>query len=128
MSDRNGHGPHQPRVADSGRDWSGGETGPPVLPPVDLGQIAGMLRRQIWLLVAGLVVGTGLAIYLVRPEPLSYSARSAVRVNYDRRSFTGGIADDPAMDPSLGANPIQSQLQVLTSETVLSSVVDGFGL
>jgi polysaccharide biosynthesis transport protein len=103
--------------------------GEPVLASVDLRQIYGMARRQLWLLVGGLLVGAGLAVYRVSPETTSYTARSSVTVVNERRSCTRGLAGPPALDPMLGASdPIQSQIQILQSETVLRAVVEEHGL
>jgi polysaccharide biosynthesis transport protein len=126
---------HQSPRSPAEREYGGRRLGPavaseePVLTTFTLRQLLGLLRRQRWLLIAGFLAGVGFAFYLLPPHESTYSAQSSVRLVYERRALTSGIAGDPALDAGLGAsNPIESQIQVLQSETVLTEVVNTLGL
>ena len=92
---------------------------------VRLNELIRTLRRHLWLVLgvaAGAVAATGYVAYRVGPV---YRAVAVIRLADSRRALTGGVVEDPG-DGGAGrfADPLLSQVQLLTSRTVAGSVVD----
>ena len=89
------------------------------------------MRR--WPIIAGvMLLSTAYTLNSVRNERPQYRSRATVRLVDASRAMAGDMADRSAMSAqmpfSAGADPIQSQLQVLQSEAVASTAVDVKGL
>lgn len=91
---------------------------------VGLGEILAMLRRHVRLVlgvVAVTVVAAGIVAYVTPPV---YRAVALIRLWDPRRALTGGVVNDPATTDERFADPLLSQVQLLTSRTVAGAVVD----
>src|SRR5438309_10613879 len=95
------------------------------LSTVRLEELVSTLRRHLRLVVgvvATALAATGVVAYLTEPV---YSAVAVIRLSDPRRALTGGVVDDPG--PSADerfADPLLSQVELLTSGTVAGAVVD----
>jgi polysaccharide biosynthesis transport protein len=93
---------------------------------VHLNDLIWALRRHLRLIlaVAALAVAaTGYLAYRVGPM---YRAVAVIRLSDPRRSLTGGVVDDPAdrAEARFAADPLLSQVQLLSSRLVAGAVVD----
>jgi succinoglycan biosynthesis transport protein ExoP len=101
-------------------------------PPADsagLREYLAIVRRQIWLVLAVLLLAVGASIYNVMKAPARYRAISTVRLTDPTRSMTGSMNTMPYQG-SIGRETdlLQSQIQILTSQTVAAAAVDMNGL
>jgi capsular exopolysaccharide synthesis family protein len=91
---------------------------------VGVGDVLAMLRRHGRLvvgIVAITVVAAGIVAYVIPPV---YRAVALIRLWDPRRALTGGVVDDPATTDERFADPLLSQVELLTSRTVAGAVVD----
>jgi capsular exopolysaccharide synthesis family protein len=91
---------------------------------VGVGDVLAMLRRHVRLvigIVAITVVAAGIVAYVIPPV---YRAVALIRLWDPRRALTGGVVDDPATTDERFADPLLSQVELLTSRTVAGAVVD----
>ena len=92
---------------------------------VSLEELLSTLRRHVWLVLgvaAVAVAATGFVAYTTGPV---YRAVAVIRLSDPRRALTGGVVEDPG--PSADerfADPLLSQVELLTSGTVAGAVVD----
>lgn len=89
---------------------------------VDLTWLTGAARRQLWVILAGIILGAALAVaYSVTALPL-YTATT--RLLIDPRARVSSGVSDRAVDP--GA--VESQIAVIKSEKVATSVAEELDL
>lgn len=93
--------------------------------PVSLPVVIGALRRRLWLVLATAAIGAGLAWYWVQSTPTTYTSTAVLLLKDARRALTGTLAGS-ASDQLGGRmlDPVQSQVEILTSRTIASEVVD----
>jgi tyrosine-protein kinase Etk/Wzc len=89
----------------------------------------GVLRRQIWIVLAAVAICLGAASWLVMSAPARYTATAVVRLADARRAMTGG-QEGGAYEQVLGreTDVLLSQIQVMMSRQVASDVVRREGL
>jgi capsular exopolysaccharide synthesis family protein len=92
---------------------------------ITLRDVLRALRRRWWLVVAAVCVTTAGAVYLVHTTRTTYASSAVVRLKDSRKALTGGLAGG-AGDQFGGRvlDPVQSQVEVLTSRTVAAQVAD----
>lgn len=91
---------------------------------VGLDELLSTLRRHGRLVlgvVAVAVAAAGFVAYVTGPV---YRAVAVIRLSDPRRAFTGGVVNDPARGDERFADPLLSQVELLTSRTVAGAVVD----
>src|SRR5947209_8708615 len=92
---------------------------------VGLEELLSTLRRHVWLVLgvaAVAVAATGFVAYTTGPV---YRAVAVIRLSDPRRALTGGVVVDPALSADERfADPLLSQVELLTSRTVAGAVVD----
>jgi len=96
---------------------------------INVREILALLRRNLWLLIACIVVfGVG-AFYLASKQAPQYRATAIIRLKNEREALAGGI-DGAMADQMLGRSidPLLSQMEVMRSRTVAWAVIDSLGL
>jgi len=91
---------------------------------VGVDELLAILRRHVRLVLgvtAITVVAAGVLAYVIEP---TYRAVALIRLWDPRRALTGGVVDDPARADERFADPLLSQVELLTSRTVAGAVVD----
>lgn len=92
---------------------------------VRLEELLSTLRRHVRLVLgvtAAAVAATGYLAYTRGPV---YSAVAVIRLSDPRRALTGGVVEDPALSGDARfADPLLSQVELLTSRAVAGGVVD----
>ena len=94
------------------------------LAPLDLRQIVAILRRRIWLILGVAALGAAGAAYLAFTSAPIYQANGVIRLTESRQRLTGGLTGPAESRPMLSADPLLSQIAILTSRAVVSNVVD----
>jgi tyrosine-protein kinase Etk/Wzc len=96
---------------------------------IRLGEYVTALRRYAWLVIGAMALCAAVAVYRIRSQPAVYMASASVRLSDSRPALTGGLGEVQA-DRPLGTwtDPLLTQIQVLKSRSVLSSVVDRSGM
>lgn len=94
------------------------------LAPMDLRQILGILRRRIWIILAITALGAGVAAYFALTAVPVYEAKAVIRLADDRRQLTQGLLGPAEDRPGLTADPVLSEIAVLTSRAIAGHVVD----
>jgi tyrosine-protein kinase Etk/Wzc len=94
------------------------------LAPLDLRQILAILRRRIWWILGIAMLGAGAAAYLAFTAKPVYQATGTIRLTENRQRLTGGLTGQPDARPLLSADPLLSQIAILTSRGVVGAVVD----
>ena len=101
--------------------------GPAEGPPagITLSDILGALRRRWWIVALLVTLTTGLATWLVHVSRTNYASNAVLRLKDSRRALTGGLAGG-ASDQLAGRviDPVQSQVEILTSRSLAAQVVD----
>ena len=116
------------------REMQGHSPGYPEAYPEPPGDSAGLreylaiVRRQLWLVLAVLTVAVGWSVYKVSQIPARYRAVSTVRLADQSRGLTGGLPRPYEGSFSRETDMLQSQIQILTSQTVASAAVEMSGL
>jgi polysaccharide biosynthesis transport protein len=88
-----------------------------------------IVRRQIWLVIAVVIIVVGPTVYSVMKAPPRYRAVSTIRLADDsRRSFAGDMATSPYDVVGRETDILQSQIQILTSQAVGDEAVRTSGL
>jgi len=77
--------------------------------------------RLVLTVVTITVVAAGVLAYVMEPV---YRAVALIRLWDPRRALTGGVVDNPATTDERFADPLLSQVELLTSRTVAGAVVD----
>ena len=99
----------------------------PVL--VNLREPLAVLRRHLWLVGAITATVVGIVGYLGYASVPSYSAVAVIRLSDPRRALTGGVAEGPTgFLPGTSADPLLSQVALLTSRTVAGVVADSMSI
>lgn len=100
--------------------------GPQTEPVLDLRFLFGVMRRQLWLIVATVVVAVAIALVLFSMTPPTYESNARVVLDSPRLDPFG----DEAIFTGIGQdNPeIESQMQVIRSEYTLAQVVERLDL
>jgi capsular exopolysaccharide synthesis family protein len=92
---------------------------------VGLAELFSTLRRHVWLVVgvaAATAAAAGFVAYTTGPV---YRAVAVIRLSDPRRALTGGVVEDPALSADERfADPLLSQVELLTSRAVAGAVVD----
>ena len=94
------------------------------LAPLDLRQMLAILRRRIWWIVGAAVLGAAGAAYLAFTAKPVYQATGTIRLTENRQRLTGGLTGQVESRPMLSADPVLSQIAILTSRAVVGAVVD----
>lgn len=94
------------------------------LAPLDLRQILAILRRRIWWILAFALLGGGAAAYMAHNAKPIYQATGTVRLTENRQRLTSGLTGQTEARPLLTADPLLSQIAILTSRGVVGGVVD----
>jgi len=94
-----------------------------------LREYVAIVRRQIWLVLAVLLLAVGFTVYSVMQTPALYRAVSTIRLADTRRALAGDNAGS-AYEGLVGreTDVLQSQIQVLTSQSVAAEAVQQSGL
>lgn len=103
------------RPVDSAQTAPGVDGGPP------LGQ---MILRRKWLLLFGLALGAGLGYLYFTQQPPVYQSGVRILVSQNRPP----LGAEPGQSGASAATDLATQCVALTSEVVLISAVDNFGL
>jgi len=126
--------PFQPRNVPSPRDPGFPRTpaeGYPEVPVESTGikDYLGIVRRQLWVVLAIVAVCLGLTSWIVLRAPDKYMANAVVRLADTRRAMTGN-AEGGSYEQVLGreADVLLSQVQVLQSRQIAGDAVDRAGL
>ena len=92
---------------------------------VRLEELLMVLRRHVWL-VLGVVAAVLVAIgYLAVAAAPVFRGVAVIRLSDPRRALTSGVVDGPSSGADGGsADPLLSQVTLLTSRTVAGAVVD----
>ncbi len=97
-------------------------------PPVSantLRDLLASLRRHVWLILGITGLTTGVAVYIVKSETVNYASSAVIRLKDTRRALTGSLGGGPV--EGFGGrvvDPVQSQVEILTSRSVAAQVVD----
>ncbi|HEU6453251.1 MAG TPA: Wzz/FepE/Etk N-terminal domain-containing protein, partial [Gemmatimonadaceae bacterium] len=94
------------------------------LAPLDLRQILAILRRRIWWILAFASLGAGGAGYMALKAKPIYQATGTIRLTENRQRLTSGLTGQTETRPLLTADPLLSQIAILTSRAVVGGVVD----
>lgn len=94
------------------------------LAPLDLRQILAILRRRVWWILGVAALGAAGALYLALTAAPVYQATGVIRLTENRQRLTGGLAGPVDSRPLLSADPLLSQIAILTSRGVVGAVVD----
>ena len=94
------------------------------LAPLDLRQIFAILRRRIWWILAFATLGAGAAGYMAFTARPVYQATGTIRLTESRQRLTGGLTGQSEARPLLAADPLLSQIAILTSRAVVGGVID----
>jgi succinoglycan biosynthesis transport protein ExoP len=86
-----------------------------------------ILRRQIWIVLPIFLAVAGLTLYKVLSARPEYRATAVVRIADARRAITGGLDADLPTRMMGNADVILSQIQILTSRSVVGQVVGNQG-
>lgn len=100
-------------------------------PPADsagLREYVAIVRRQIWLVLAVLTLAVGTTVHNVMKVPDRYRAVSTVRLADPARNLTGSMTMPYQGSIGRETDLLQSQIQILTSQTVAAKAVDMNGL
>ena len=83
------------------------------------------MRRNWWVVLGSAGLIAGLAAYFAFTAPASFRAKGVIKLANSRRVMTGGLSSDNS-ETSVGlyADPLKSQIEILTSRTVAATVVD----
>ncbi|MFN2601732.1 MAG: polysaccharide biosynthesis tyrosine autokinase [Gemmatimonadaceae bacterium] len=122
---------------------SGGYTPPPreIIPPgypegyaepqsdtAGVREYFAIVRRQIWLVLAVVIIVVGPTVYSVMQIAPRYRAVSTIRLADDARRQLAGDQQSPFDVIGRETDLLQSQIQILTSEAVADEAVDQSGL
>jgi tyrosine-protein kinase Etk/Wzc len=94
------------------------------LAPLDLRQILAILRRRIWWILAFASLGAAGAGYMALNAKPIYQATGTIRLTENRQRLTSGLTGQTDTRPLLTADPLLSQIAILTSRAVVGGVVD----
>ncbi|MEM9104862.1 MAG: AAA family ATPase [Pseudomonadota bacterium] len=106
----------------------------PFIMPIDddndkrlgVGDLTGLIRRHLLLIIACIVLGTGAAAMVANSLPNSYSARSTLILVRDNQRL---IATDQALDSQeLSRAAIETELDVMKSRGFAGQIVDELDL
>lgn len=112
------------RTAPVGR-WQNERAQPEMtLAPLDLRQILAILRRRIWWILSMAALAASAAAYLAFTAKPVYQATGTIRLTESRQRLTSGLAAPTDNRPMLTADPLLSQIAILTSRGVVGNVVD----
>jgi succinoglycan biosynthesis transport protein ExoP len=96
---------------------------------IPLREYLAALRRHVWLVLAAVLVSTGIAAYRISKEPPRYAAAAAVQLVNARQQMAGEIGTGQTDQlPGWYTDPVLSQIQVLRSRGVAEQVVDSLAL
>lgn len=94
---------------------------------VDLFRMGKLLKRHAFLIVSCTTLGLAASVLWLLIEGREYEATAVVRVGEAREAMTQGI-EAVAQDDGDFVNPFLSDIQLLTSRSVVGEVVDALGL
>ena len=100
---------------------------PSAAPVIGVAEILGALRRGWLFPIVGCLIGLMLAVsYILMASPTLYRSSARILVDRSMNRFlqTNKIIDEPSMDPG----ELQSQVQVLSSESIVLPVVRSMAL
>ncbi len=126
--------PYRPNPYGTPREQMGPPAGYPEGYPEPQAEAAGLreylaiVRRQIWLVLAVLLIVVGPTIYQVMQAPPRYRAVSTIRLTDSRRNMTGSATASSYDVISRETDILQSQIQILTSQAVADEAAELAGL
>ncbi|HUQ18022.1 MAG TPA: polysaccharide biosynthesis tyrosine autokinase [Gemmatimonadaceae bacterium] len=91
-------------------------------------EYAAIVRRQLWIVLAVLIVVVGPTVYGVMQTPPRYRAVSTIRLADDSRKALAGDYTNPYDVVGRETDILQSQIQILNSQAVGAEAVDLEGL
>ncbi|MEW5917045.1 MAG: polysaccharide biosynthesis tyrosine autokinase [Gemmatimonadota bacterium] len=94
-------------------------------PVLRLGEVLGVIRRHVWLIALMTVAFASVAYVVVSRERPIYRANALIRL-LDPQQVTQGVTETPRS--AAKADPIMSEIVVLTGRAVAGAVVDSLGL
>jgi succinoglycan biosynthesis transport protein ExoP len=121
--------PHSPRLAEASvgdvRTFRSGPGSDPAPRTITLRDVVRALRRRWWVVLSVTALTTAAAVYLVHTTQTTYASSAVVRLKDSQRALTGSLAAG-ASDKFGGRalDPVQSQVEVLTSRSVAAEVAD----
>lgn len=87
-----------------------------------------VIARRLWLVLVIFTVTTASSIFKVSQSRTTYTATVALQVN-DPQERAGGLVNIPSVGGlNLFVDPIESEIQVLRSATIRTTVVDSLGM
>ena len=104
-----------------------GDPGEPdaLVSTVRLEELLSTLRRHVRLVLGVTAAAVAAVGYMAYARGPVYSAVAVIRLSDPRRALTGGVVVDPALSADERfADPLLSQVELLTSRTVAGAVVD----
>lgn len=88
-------------------------------------ELVAALRRHLWLILGTTAVSTTMAVLRVKTEDTNYTSSAVIRLKDTRRALTGGLGGAPNEElAGRLVDPVQSQIELLTSRSVAAQVVD----
>lgn len=91
-------------------------------------EYAAIVRRQLWIVLAVVIVVVGPTVYSVMQTPPRYRATSTIRLADDSRRALAGDFTSPYDAIGRETDILQSQIQILNSQAVGAEAVDLEGL
>ncbi|MGD2217467.1 MAG: Wzz/FepE/Etk N-terminal domain-containing protein, partial [Gemmatimonadales bacterium] len=86
-----------------------------------------VIRRRAWLILLTTVVALAAAVWVASRQPQIYRSSLALQVG-DPRGRTGQLGDIDVTPQLLWTDPIESEVQQLTTQAVANFVVDSLQL
>ena len=126
--------PYRPGQNSASRELLSNSTGYPESypePPSDavgLREYVAIVRRQVWLVLAVLLLSVGISAYKVSKTPARYRAVATVRLADQGRALTGSSSTPYQGYIGRETDVLQSQIQILNSQKVAGKAVEISGL
>lgn len=117
---------HQ-RSATSYSSTAGAPAGaePPAGESIQLRELVALLTRQRWLILGIAAAFVAVSAWWAYQAPRTYRATGTIRLTNLRQALAGRLANEgPQATVTAYGDPLKTQIQVLTSRTVASAVVD----
>jgi len=130
VPDNNHHNlPGPRRVMQASRRVYAAESVDPTIAPTSLRELLTVIRRRIWIILPVTLLATGLAYYYSSKQAPVYQATATIRLTDTRRSLTSGLADGGGRGGiGMRSDPVMTEIQVLTSRSLMASVADSLPL
>lgn len=93
-----------------------------------LREVLGVLRRNVWLILLGGLLGVAATLGLLSVETPLYRANALIRLTDARGALAGPIGVAPQRQVATNVDPVLSEIMVLQGRGVLGTVVEREGL